>query len=295
MPQIMTPQPLVTIFSTPRPFEREFDMLQRNALQSWTRLSPRCEILLFNDEKGTTAQVAAEYKLPCFEIGGRNEFGTPLLDSVFREVRSRAAGQILAHVNTDIILFDDFPARIAQVHAELAGRDFLMIGRRYDLEVSRRIDFTRGDWAGEVREDLRRRGCLHGLSGIDYWVFPARSRFDPPPFAIGRPGMDSWLVYRARMLGMPVVDATEGIQIIHQNHARPQSRTDTFQVEQARNRDLAGGFSCLMSLRDTTHRLTDRGLRPHPFPRSLLVRLAGLRAWREGIGLLRRLRRITGI
>ena len=39
-----------------------------------------------------------------------------------------------------------------------------------------------------------------------------------PPFAIGRPGYDPWLIWRAADLGADVVDATDFVLAVHQRH-----------------------------------------------------------------------------
>ena len=39
-----------------------------------------------------------------------------------------------------------------------------------------------------------------------------------PPFAIGRPGYDPWLIWRAADLGADVIDATDYVLAVHQRH-----------------------------------------------------------------------------
>ena len=39
-----------------------------------------------------------------------------------------------------------------------------------------------------------------------------------PDFIIGRPGYDNWLIWKARRSLIPVVDASESVKAIHQNH-----------------------------------------------------------------------------
>ena len=39
-----------------------------------------------------------------------------------------------------------------------------------------------------------------------------------PPFAIGRLKWDNWLVWKARVQGFPIIDVTEAVTIVHQNH-----------------------------------------------------------------------------
>ena len=53
---------MFTIFTIPKPFQGHIGTIQRNAIQSWTLLHPRPEIILFGSEAGT-AQVAAELRV----------------------------------------------------------------------------------------------------------------------------------------------------------------------------------------------------------------------------------------
>jgi len=63
--------------------------------------------------------------------------------------------------------------------------------------------------------------------------------------------MDSWLIYKARTLKIPVIDVTELITIIHQTHNYPRKKKPFFEIERKRNLKLAGGFSRMCTLRDT--------------------------------------------
>jgi hypothetical protein len=78
---------VLTFFCIPKAFQGHFGVIQRNALASWRALGPSCEVLVFGDEEGAdaAAEAAGARHLPAI---GRNEFGTPLLDDVFRQAQS---------------------------------------------------------------------------------------------------------------------------------------------------------------------------------------------------------------
>ncbi len=270
---------MLTIFSNPRPFVGIFDTLQRNAIKSWMKLGPECEIILFEDEEKTTSKVAAEFGLTCITDVEHDEFGTALLSDVFAQVRRIAKNDVISQVNSDIILMDDFLSAVRKVKRILGEKNFFMIGRRWNLDVTEEIDFSPG-WEGRMREKVLKEGKQHGLAGLDYWTFPKSFNFDPPPFVIGRPGMDSWLIYRARSLKVPVVDATQVVTIVHQNHNYPSKKKEFFAVEKQRNLHLAGGFSKMATLRDADWLLTEKGLAKPPFPRIILSMLTLFWPWR---------------
>lgn len=283
---------MITIFSTPRPFTGEFNQIQRNAIQSWMRLDRGCQIVLVNDEESTTEAVAEEFGIELIKDFQCNEFGTPLLDHVFAQVRSRARFDVLAHVNTDILLFPDFVDTICRYVEQAQGQEFLLLGRRWNLDIVENIDFERDDWSTMLLSRTKSEGFLHSLNGMDYWVFPKAASIYPPSFCVGRPGMDSWLVFHAKSHKIPVLDATGAITIIHQQHGYPMKRAAHFEIECDQNIELAGGRANMLSMREADWLLTASGhlVRP-PIGRRSLSLLARYKVWRNFLAVKRWLQR----
>jgi hypothetical protein len=284
---------MVTIFTNPRPFKGPFEIIQRNAIKSWLKLKPECQIVLFEDEEKTVSKIAGEFGVQCVTQVKRDEFGTPLLSDVFDRVRKITKGGIIAQVNADIILTNSFVKAVEQVSEITGGKPFFMTGRRWDLDIKEPIDF-RGDWEKNLRYLIKKEGKLHGFSGMDYWVLLSDCPFDIPPFVVGRPGMDSWLVYKFRSLKFPVIDATAVVDIIHQNHNYPKKNNPFFEVEKKRNLDLAGGFSNMGTLRDADRVLTPEGLQKPNFTRRIFSGLTLFYPWRFLLLLKRKWLRIFG-
>jgi len=140
---------LISIFSCPKGFEGHFDVIQRNAINSWLSLKPKPEILLFGDELGT-AEVCREYALRHVSGIECNEFGTPLINAIFGLAQDTASSDILCYVNTDIILLQDFLMAILRIEKEL--KFYLLVGQRWDIDCTDPLDFT-----GEVEKELRKR------------------------------------------------------------------------------------------------------------------------------------------
>ena len=253
---------MLTIFSVPKPFVGHIGVIQRNALQSWSHLYPPCEIVLCGDELGIE-EAAREFRTKWIPTLTRNDFGTPLLNSVFHQVREEASQRLLCYVNADIILLSDFLKAVRCIRF----RKFLMAGQRWDMNIKGACDFNNPDWEGHLRAHLAKDGRLHPPAGSDYFVFPKDSdigRF--PPFAVGRPAWDNWLIYRARQLRIPVIDATKVVTVVHQNHDYAHMRKESDRrwkgSEADRNRELAGGWECVFTLLDATHLMTSKGVRP---------------------------------
>lgn len=251
---------MLTIFGIPKAFEGHFGVIQRNAIQSWTRLSPRCQIILFGDERGT-AEVAAELGVRHIPTIERNEFGTPLLNSLFALAEKEATNSTMCFVNSDIILMDDF---LPAVHRVISKRErFLLVGRRTTLDVKELLEFKDG-WESTLRTRLKERGHLDNNTAIDYFVFRPGLWGQIPAFAIGRPCYDNWLVYQANHLGASVVEMTEVVSVVHQDHTRAHpAGVEGLRKgpEGQRNLALAGGYTHGHTIWDAKYKLTPRGLR----------------------------------
>jgi len=272
---------MLTIFSLPKAFNGHINIIQRNAIQSWLKLRPNCEIILFGEEEGME-EAAKEFggqHIPDIE---KNEWGTPLLNSAFHLAQKLAKNDILVYVNSDIILMSDSIAAVQKIEEP----QFLMCSRRWDLDIGEEINFNNPDWEENLRKELAKKGNLHGFAAIDQVVFPRNLLCGLPPFAVGRPGWDNWLIYHARSLKIPVIDTTEAITIVHQNH---KSIYHPKGEEAIKNIKAAGGFSNMLTLRDADWILTPEGLRRPSFPRSLFVKLSLFYPWRLILALKRKL------
>ncbi|MDI6704408.1 MAG: tetratricopeptide repeat protein [bacterium] len=255
---------MLTLFSIPKPFRGHIGIIQRNAIKSWTLLHPACEITLFGNEKGTT-EVAAEFGVRHIPEVLCNEFGTPLVNSAFDMAQNISRHKLVAYINTDIILMSDFMEAIRQIKAG----SFLMVGQRWDVELKKRWDFTQPDWEERLRLFISEKGTLHPSTGIDYFVFPKGLFKKLPPFVIGRAGWDNWLLYRARTLGVKVIDATPVVMVVHQNHDYshiPRGIPGTWEgPESEYNRKLIGCSEKFFAINDAaTYILTPNNLLKSP-------------------------------
>lgn len=251
-----------SILTIPKPFDGHIGVIQRNALASWRAVQPDAEIFVCGDEAGAEAAAAAVGArfVPDVE---RNAFGTPLLGSTFRKVAASTGGELLAYLNADIVLLPDFAAAIRAVDV----RPFVLVSRRWNLGVREPIDFGRSDWAEALRARAHREGTLYRQDAIDCFVFPRESPLlDLPPFAVGRPGWDNYFLFRARQLGLPLIDATQAITLIHQDHGYghvPGRTGGNWEGPEAEaNRRLMGGTERFFDIGDATHVLGPGGLAP---------------------------------
>jgi hypothetical protein len=252
---------MLTIFATPKPFRGHIAVIQRNAIRSWTLLRPACEIILMGNDEGT-ADIAAEWGLRHVPEVARNTWRTPLVSDLFQQAQHLGVHNLFCYVNSDIILMSDFMQAIQRVAAQ--KRRFLLVGHRWNFEIKEVLEFQ-PDWEERLRRQVSQCATLAGARAIDFFVFPRDVLGEIPAFAIGRPLWDNWMLYRARALSVPLIDATSVVMAVHQNHDyshHPQGKAGLWSgAEQVANSALAGGDDHAFSLVDATHVLTPHKLR----------------------------------
>ena len=245
--------PFLTLFTAPKPFtDPHINVIQRNAIQSWLHLDEDVDVLLIGDEDGL-AEIASEFGVMHLPDVARNEWGTPLVSSIFGLAREASEGPLLAYVNADIMLMPDFVETARQVAAQV--EKFLVVGRRWDLAVTQGLAFNL-NWDQQLRADAHARGSLHAPSGSDYFIFPRSVFTDIPDFAIGRAGWDNWMIYCALQNRWPVVDATASLMIVHQNHdySHLPGGVAHYDLEETQiNAALGGGMRNMYMTLDANH------------------------------------------
>jgi hypothetical protein len=264
---------MLTLFTTTKPFRGHITTIQRNAIRSWTLLHPECEVILFGNEEGTAA-VAVDLglhhipQIPC------NEYGTPLVNAMYENAQRLTHHDLVGYVNADIILMQDFIQALKRITQ--FKQQFLMVGQRWNVEFEELLDFG-PHWEGELRTTVSQNGQLHGPTGIDFFIFPKGLCQNMPPFSIGRPRWDNWMIYRARRLGIPVIDVTKVVMAVHQNHGYghvPQKKGKKWEGPEAdRNVALIHPYTYVYTLDGATWLLTKFGIIPAVTPRHLRQRV----------------------
>lgn len=252
--------PLLTLFTAPKPFvDPHIAMIQRNTLRNWLALGEEVEIVVIGDEPGI-AEVCQELGIRHLPDVRCNEKGTPLISSIFDLARTVNESPFLAYSNADILFLPDFVDAVHSISTD--KKRFLVVGQRYDLDVTESLDFS-GDWPEALRDQVTENGRLHGQTGSDYFIYPRACFKQIPDFAVGRAGWDNWMLFHTRWQNWPLVDGTRAVTVIHQNHDYshlPGGVRHYFQPETAVNLELAGGRRTIFTLGDVTHRLIGKQL-----------------------------------
>ena len=262
----------LTIFTAPKPFTNpHINIIQRNAIRSWQFLGDDVEVMVFGDEPGI-AENAIELGVRHIPKVARNDKGTPLLNDIFAKVHDLSQSPVLAYANADILLMADFLKASKIIHAR--SRNFLIVGRRWNLDIHEELDFSPG-WENEVRTQIHKKGELFIPLGIDYFIFPRHLYAELPPFAVGRPAWDNWMIYEGYSRGYDLIDATHGITAVHQNHDYhhlPGEKPHYTTEEAKTNLALAGGPRQIYNILDAKLEYVDEKIRSARFSRIRFVR-----------------------
>jgi hypothetical protein len=268
----------ITIFTVPKPFEGHIGIIQENAIKSWTLLNPRPQIILFGNEQGIEATAK---KLDVIHVSEMNcnEYGTPLLDSIFWQAQELASSSIITYINTDIILLNDFITAVQKLETSTFDQ-FLMTGRRIDVDITELLNFDLPDWEKNLRELATQKGKLASAVCQDYFVYSKPLYAEIPAFAVGRGHWDHWMVYHAHQLKVPVIDGTEIVTAIHQNHgynhlAGGRGVAYVKGEEAKTNAKLAGGMH-LVDGASANWKLTPSGLKRHNILSTILAFISEL-------------------
>ncbi len=246
---------MLTIYTSPKPFKGHSGVIQRNAIKSWTLLKPTPQIIIFGDEEGN-AEICAELNIthvPKVELSGA---GTPLISSMFGLAQQLSPNPLLCYANADIMLTSDF---IKGLRVASAAKDqFVMTGRRTQLEMEKFWDFDQPDWEGALRKYAQKDGVLDQWMMMDYFAFPRSVYTKVPPFVVGRARWDNWMIYSALQRDIPVIDATRDILAVHQNHDYKHLKgglKDCFVSPEGQNNQNLYGLQTCIGIIDATYML----------------------------------------
>lgn len=205
---------MITFLSSPKGFNGIARENQIAAIQSWQRVHPDAEVILYGEAPGTAG---ISRSLGVTHVGSiaSSPTGIPLFDAIVDYATVHARFDVQVYLNGDILLTD----HILKAVQTASFPRYLMIGQRIDLSehATGLIHAGTGDATLEIaaRDE---RTTLHPPTGIDYFVFTRGLWTGLQSLVIGRAGYDSALVAFCLRRGIPVIDATYMIPALHQFH-----------------------------------------------------------------------------
>jgi hypothetical protein len=245
---------MLTIFTVPKPFtDHLIATIQTNAITSWLTI-PGVEVILFGNECGV-AEIAQKMNLRHIPDVKDNEVGTPIIGDFFKTAQATAKHDIVCYSNADIIFAGPMHSIIDIFEKEVDK--CLIVGRRWNMDIAFPIDFNDRNWSANLITRAQKENPLMHHTQIDYFIFRKNSLGDIPPFALGRPTWDNWMIWNALKKGVKVVDSGNAIYAIHQNHHFKHLPTQNYYdgSEAKENLRLAGGWPHLRNLLDANYKL----------------------------------------
>ena len=212
------------LFCCPLPFEnKHITMIQTNALLSWKKLNFFDKIIITGNENGVK-EFCLEHDFihePNLEV---SEYNTPLISSIFEKgiSHSQSDTDILIYINCDIILLSNFSYKLKNIIYNIENKDLLngilIVGQKINWWNIYNIDYSDTNYENKLIESVNNTYELHPLSGIDYWIFTRNTyKNNIPPFLIGKWLFDGCLIHLANKTNKLTINATNEIQIIHQD------------------------------------------------------------------------------
>jgi len=241
----------MTFITTFKPFKPPFDTIQLNALKSWLRFCPPCEVVVVGAEEGVEEVIGHMPNVTLVPVVKRSAHGAPLFDDFIKKGESVARHELICLVNGDIIIADDI-LRVVKAVKKRFGNKFLLTTRRYDIIITELINDNLHEKIKSIRDQIITTYSGRKPKGTDLFVFGKGLFDDIPPFAIGRLVWSRWLIYKGLSLGIPVIDATEVLTVIHQQHSYAHITESSVQ-----NAFLKGktGYDAVVLSRDYNHNL----------------------------------------
>lgn len=252
-------RPLISLFALPKPFTGEARLIQENALSSWKQLGGQVQVMLAGDDEGVE-QAAFKYGMDYLGPLRRNERGTPYLDHLFELAHQHARGDLLMYTNADILLFPNLLTTARQLLGQ-SVHEFLAIGRRWDLDIDSEVPKGQDAWEVWFKK-FYSMGEWAPMVCKDYFLFSRTLFREVPQFLVGRGNWDNWMVHQAKSNKVPVIDLTETLTVIHQNHGYGHSggRLQAYVTgAEARHNERVGGGRHLLSGAGADWELTSEG------------------------------------
>jgi len=198
---------------------------------------------------------------------------------MFQSVVTQWPEEIHLYLNSDILL-DDSSIQVTELLRSRPG-PWLASARRRCLPP----------WSGPVPSGgqawktffgrVDREGTWGEACALDLFLFRGLPFAGMPAFRIGHRGWDNWMIFHARAEGIPVIDASRELRVIHCDHdysyaqgnSAPRRRDGPLEDANLR---LLGGEEKLFHLGHATHELRDGAVQPR---RGWPVRQRSLELW----------------
>lgn len=206
---------MITFFAPVRPFTGLFDVLQRNAIESWKTAIPGAQVIILDREE-SVGRVCEELGVEWVRgVPYDERFNRPDVGGIFAAAEKRAINDVLCFINGDNIMLDMLEP-IERVRREFPR--FCLVGERCNLKIETILDFDDPATAVRLRSRMKGEGWWSDANWIDYFIYTKGAFGEVPPFLVGGGRMDNWLIQKSVCSGLPLIECGRMIIDIHQEH-----------------------------------------------------------------------------
>ncbi len=252
--------------------------MQLSAIRSWKRALPEARVILYGNEPGLV-DVCRKEKV---DFGGSVKVGhdgVEIVTDIFRQAAFLAGRAGMIYLNSDILL--DESARKAYTLLENLPGGYLGTGRRRCLPA----------WVGSALKgaelDAYLIACRKPVrwgqaSSLDIFFLRDFSVETMPCFRIGQAAWDNWMIFRAREMGLSVVDLSSVLRPFHCDHDYRYTKNNSEPISRNRlrdqqNLDLLGGVAKRFHMGHCNYEVLD----------GAIVRRRGPAFWQREIDVMR--------
>ena len=250
------PSPVLLLFTTFKITSERFAINNRT-LYNWARLQPSVQPVLFTETATDSDLTSRATSLGwAVHVAPQLRSGYPVVSAMFKycEKIAQKSTQFIGYANSDILFSGDLTVTlkfVADVQSDLSTSEretaTFVIGKRSTLTPAEYVKHS-DDRAGsqEFTATLNSTSIPRDSRlSIDYFIvskdtFPWR---DVPPFVVGKPGYDNWLVAMAVEWRLRVIDVTQTVPAIHQVVRAKHRDSGWFSSDVCLNRDLVDPFN----------------------------------------------------
>jgi len=209
----------LTFFTIPQAFDNQSNLMQWQAIKSWTLLNPKPDIFLLGNAPGVAA-IANElglYHIPNVDQNSSISDIAKWLDRIINNT-------ILVYLNPSVILTEGFTQTIQYVD----NAHFLLTGQYRTLQMEGLIDFNDTQWPHQLRITADKQAMPQGQLQNVYLVFTKqllKQLFVLDPNV--EYSFEKQLFYAALRKYYPIIDGSSIITPFLQTNKQPIQKVPT--------------------------------------------------------------------
>lgn len=188
------------------------------AIETWTRQEAICDIILYgvSDKSGHYSHYQ---KVKCIDASG-----LPKINEMIDWLNFHSSTELVALINSDILIFGDMNQIISNVEQKLLSEPFLITAWRRNVAFDLCKDLTQ-DYISDEAKVKTVSGIDHG--GMDLFIFRKGQFSNFPKLWVGKGLWDFEFIRQSKHQEYSILDATDAIRLYHLDH-EPYSNNEDY-------------------------------------------------------------------